>query len=85
MDLVIVGAVGIGAVWGWCLGFWNGWGRGRRVWLNGAVSALATLPFALLNQILGGWTPVLAFVIVTLLALIFHLSWLARLRARFKV
>jgi hypothetical protein len=80
--MVFLGAVGLGAVWGWILGFWNGWGRGRRVWLNATVSALATLPLAALSQVFGGWRGVLAFAIAAVLALIFHLAWLARLRAQ---
>jgi hypothetical protein len=52
------------------------------VWLNAAVSALASLPFAALSQVFGGWRGVVAFAIAAALALIFHLAWLARLRAQ---
>jgi ABC-type nitrate/sulfonate/bicarbonate transport system permease component len=80
MQIELLGGVGIGLVWGWCLGFWNAGEAKSRRWLNTLASALAVLPLVALNQTFAGWHATVYFAVAVVLSLIIHLVWRYYLR-----
>ena len=82
MQIELLGCIGIGLVWGWCLGFWNaGEGVSRR-WLNSLASVLASLPLATLLQSFAGWNALVYFAVSATLSIAVHLTWRSHLRRR---
>ncbi len=81
MTLVILGCVGVGAVWGWLIGKLDGTSPSpvRKVLAVG----LATLLLAIEIFILAEWRALAFFLGAAALALLIHLGWRRELIARF--
>lgn len=82
MQIELLGGIGIGLVWGWCLGAWNAWEGVKRRWWNAITSLLASLPLAALTQVFAGWRALLYFGFSVFLSCVIHLTWRAYLRRR---
>ncbi len=82
MQIELLGSIGIGLVWGWCLGFWNAGENLNRRWLNILISLLASLGLAVLSQALAGWRALLCYAVSVAVSIATYFVWRAQLRRR---
>jgi len=75
-----LGGAGVGLVWGWSMGRLIG--LARRTSLNGLVPGVGTILLSIQTYLLADWQPLVLFLGAAGLALLIHLEWLRRLRAR---
>ena len=81
MSIVVLGAVGLGLVWGWLIGGLEA--RGRRLLLEGLALGAATLLLAAQVTLLADWPALPHLLGAAGLAALLHRAWRWELRARF--
>lgn len=76
----MLGAIGLGLVWGWCLGLWNLRGERKRIFSNILLSLVVTITILCLTYYYFDIFGAIRFAISVLIALLIYLIWLYSLQ-----
>lgn len=81
MLITWLGGAGVGLVWGWWMGRLIGWTH--RPLVNGLTPGVGMILLSIQIYLLADWRSLILFLGAAGFALLIHLEWLRRLRARF--